>query len=131
LFAGFAAAAQIYAHAARVGQQAAPAIAAAKPRGICPGCSSCLLASCAAGQYRGQARRALIFALKSLAGTLADLRTAREQRLQSAAATRRQPGRRCSGHRAGTGSALSRRRFPRSARYRWPRSGSPAGTTRS
>jgi hypothetical protein len=136
LFAGFAAA-EIYAHAARVGQQAATAIAAARltekadiawaasdliaaaaeaagsselaraaegfARAARPAwgrtptptagtavirTAAYLLASCVPGRYRGQARRALVLALTSLARTLADLRTAQDQRLQSAAATR-------------------------------------------
>lgn len=136
LFAGFAAA-EIYAHAARVGQQAARAIATAKPteqaaiawaasdliaaaaeatgnfelaraaegfaRAARPAwgrtptptggtavirTAAYLLASCVPGRYRGQARRALVLALNGLARTLADLRTAQDQRLQSAAATR-------------------------------------------
>jgi hypothetical protein len=45
-----------------------------------------LLASCVLGRYRGQARRALILALTTLARTLADLRAAQDQWLQSAAA---------------------------------------------
>jgi len=135
LFAGFAVG-EIYAHAARVGQEAATAIAAARPtekaaiawvasdliaaaaeatgsselaraaEGFAraarpawgrtptqtPGTSiirtaAYLLSSCVPGRYRGQARRALVLALTSLARTLADLRTAQDQRLQSAAAT--------------------------------------------
>jgi hypothetical protein len=45
-----------------------------------------LLASCVPGRYRGQSRRTLILALTTLARTLADLRKAQDQRLQSAAA---------------------------------------------
>ena len=135
-FAGFAAG-EIYGHAARVGQQAAAAIARAKPteqaaiawaasdliaaaaeatgnpelaraaegfaRAARPGwgrmparspttavirTAAYLLASCVPGRYRGQSRRILIVALTSLARTLADLRTAQDQRLQSAAAAR-------------------------------------------
>ena len=134
LFAGFAAG-EIYAHAARVGQQAATAIAAARPteqaaiawaasdliaaaaeatgnselaraaegfaRAACPAwgrmptpsagaavirTAAYLLASCVPGRYRGQARRALVLGLTSLAQTLADLRAVQDQRLQSAAA---------------------------------------------
>jgi hypothetical protein len=47
-----------------------------------------LLASCVPGRHRGQARRALIRALTSLARTLAELRAGQEHQLQQAAATR-------------------------------------------
>ena len=47
-----------------------------------------LLASCVPGRYRGRARRALVLALTDLARTLADLRAAQNQQLQSAAAGR-------------------------------------------
>lgn len=47
-----------------------------------------LMASCVPGRYRGHARRVLILALTGLARTLADLRIAQDQRLQSAAADR-------------------------------------------
>ena len=136
LFTGFAAG-EIYAHAARVGQHAAAAIATAKPAeqtaiawaasdliaaaaeatgnselaraaegfaraarpawGRTPAptprtavirTAAYLLASCVPGRYRGQARRVLILALTGLARTLADLRAAQDQRLQSAAAIR-------------------------------------------
>ncbi len=136
LFAGFAAA-EIYAHAARVGHQAATAIASAgpieqaaiawaasdliaaaaeatgsselaraadgfaraarpawgrtptpAPRAAIIRTAAYLLASCVPGRYRGQARRTLVLALTGLAGTLADLRAAQDQQLQSAAATR-------------------------------------------
>jgi len=136
LFTGFGAA-EIYGHAARVGQQAAAAIAVAKPveqaaiawaasdliaaaaeatdnpelvraaegfaRAARPAwgrtpaltpntmmirTAAYLLASCVPGRYRGQARRTLVLALTSLTRTLADIRAAQDQRLQSAAAAR-------------------------------------------
>jgi hypothetical protein len=136
LFAGFAAG-EIYGHAARVGQQAAAAIAAAgateqaaiawaasdliaaaaeatgsselaraaegfaraarpawgRTPTLTPGIAvirtaAYLLASCVPGRYRGRARRVLVLALASLARTLADLRVAQNQQLQSAAAAR-------------------------------------------
>ncbi len=140
LFTGFAAA-EIYGHAARVGQQAAAVIATAKPTeraaiawatsdliaaaaeatgspelvraaegfaraarpawGRTPApapntamirTAAYLLASCVPGQYRGQARRTLVLALTSLARTLAEMRAAQDQRLQSAAAARAAAG---------------------------------------
>lgn len=140
LFTGFAAA-EIYGHAARTGQQAAAAIATAKPTeqaaiawaasdliaaaaeatgsselvraaegfaraarptwGRTPAptpdtamirTAAYLLASCVPGRYRGQARRTLVLALTSLARTLADMRAAQDQRLQSAAAARAAAG---------------------------------------
>jgi hypothetical protein len=136
LFAGFAAG-EIYGHAARVGQQAAAAIAAARTTEqaaiawaasdliaaaaeatgsselaraaegfaraarpawgrtptLTPGIAiirtaAYLLASCVPGRYRGRARHVLVLALASLARTLADLRVAQNQQLQSAAAAR-------------------------------------------
>jgi hypothetical protein len=161
LFTGFAAG-EIYAHAARVGQQAAAAIATAKPAeqaaiawaasnliaaaaeatgnselakaaegfaraarpawGRTPAptpwtavirTAAYLLASCVPGRFRGQARRSLILALTSLAGTLADLRVAQEQRLQSAAA-------RAAASLADDAAATAREQAPHSAGAAFP-----------
>jgi hypothetical protein len=162
LFIGFTAG-EIYAHAARVGQQAAAAIATAKPteqaaiawaasdliaaaaeatgnselaraaegfaraarpawgrtpaptpRTVVIRTAAYLLASCIPGRYRGQARRTLVLALTGLARTLADMRAAQDQRLQSAAAAR------SAARLADDAAATAREQAPHSAAAAFP-----------